>query len=431
MSRAHPSRIGKYRIDGELGRGATGTVYLARDGFTGDAVALKIAHAELLDDEKEGVRYRHFLKTEASLVGRLRHPHIVALLDADLESERPYVAMEYVDGEALDRYTTADALLPVSEVFDIAFKCCNALDYAQRLGLVHRDLKPANLLRPKAGGIKLTDFGAAMSIHAQHTQLHGLVGSPAYMSPEQVREAPLTHQSDMFSLGVVLYQLLTGALPFEGDTDFATVYKINYEDPIRPTIRRPDLPEAVDAVLLKALAKKVEHRYATWVDFAEDLAGLCQHVSKATRELDDSRLFRALRQMRFFKDFPDPTLWEALRLGRWCRVQRGEQLTREGALGDSFYMLVEGEVSVERKGCELARISAGVTLGEMIYLRPEQTRRSATITALTDLIVLKIQSETLRAASDNLRSYFDQAFIKLLVERLDEAGRQLSEFDLA
>jgi hypothetical protein len=428
--RAHPERIGKYRIERELGRGATGTVYLARDSFNNGAVALKIAHAELLQDDKVKGRYYHFLKNEANLVGKLGHPHIVSVLDADVDSEPPYVVMEYIKGDALDRYATPDSLLPIKEVLDIAFKCCNALDYAQRLGLVHRDLKPANLLRPLTGGVKLTDFGAAIALNSQHTQIQGFVGSPAYMSPEQIREEPVTHQSDIFSLGVVIYQLLTGVLPFEGENDFATVYKINYEEPTAPSIRRPDLPKGIDAVLAIALAKKASDRFPTWVDFAEAIANLGQQVSRASHELDENRMFRALRAMKFFKDFPDPMLWEALRVGRWARVDRGEKLIREGSPGDSFYVLVEGEASVERKGWELARVGRGVTLGEMIYLRPERATRTATVTAITDLVVFKIKSEALRTTSDALRSRFDQAFIKLLVERLDEAGRKLSEFDL-
>ncbi|WP_374358017.1 serine/threonine-protein kinase, partial [Chitinimonas sp.] len=187
-----PDKIGKYRIERELGRGATGVVYLARDGFAGGAVALKLAHASLLQDSPQARRFRQFLRNEASLVGRLRHPHLVGMLDADIDAERPYVVMEYVEGRALDNHVSADNLLPVGEVFDLAFKCCNALDYAQRLGLVHRDLKPANLLRPKLGGVKVTDFGAAIAVNSQQTQLHGFVGSPAYMSPEQVREEEVT-----------------------------------------------------------------------------------------------------------------------------------------------------------------------------------------------------------------------------------------------
>ena len=220
---APPASIGKYRIERELGRGASGIVYLGLDGFRGRKVAIKQTHAHLLKEPAQAERYRKLLRNEAALSGRLRHPHIVRLLDADEDALPPYLVLEYVDGQPLSAFAAPDTLLPVPQVLDIAFKCCNALDYACREGLVHRDIKPANLMLAKDGNIKLTDFGAALSLRSDATQLSGLVGSPSYMSPEQVREHDLTHHSDMFSLAVVVYELLTGRRPFDGDTDFATM----------------------------------------------------------------------------------------------------------------------------------------------------------------------------------------------------------------
>lgn len=158
-------------------------------------------------------KYRRLLHNEAVLSGQINHPHIVSLIDVDERADPPYLVLEYVQGQSLEQHTTPDTLLPVSEVLDIAFKCCNALEYAHFHGLVHRDIKPANLLLRNDGEVKLTDFGAAVSQHGDVTQLVGLIGSPAYMSPEQIREEKLTHHSDMFSLGVVLYELLTGQRP--------------------------------------------------------------------------------------------------------------------------------------------------------------------------------------------------------------------------
>jgi serine/threonine protein kinase len=160
-----------------------------------------------------------------------------------------------------------DTLLPVAQVLDIAFKCCNALEYAQREGLVHRDIKPANILRTDDGEVKLTDFGAALAVRSEATQLAGLVGSPSYMSPEQVREQDLTHHSDMFSLAVVVYELLTGRRPFDGDTDYATLYRISNEAPTPPSLLRASLPTRWTSAAARA-GQTRKMRFATWDDFA-------------------------------------------------------------------------------------------------------------------------------------------------------------------
>ncbi|WP_035058900.1 protein kinase domain-containing protein [Andreprevotia chitinilytica] len=423
-----PKQIGKYKVSAELGRGSSGIVYLASDGFLGRQVAVKQLSPENLGNPEKRRRQIQQMRTEASLVGQLKHPHIVSLLDADMDAEVPYVVMEYVEGRSLEHSCTAEQLLPVGEVFDIAFKCCDALDYAQRHGLVHRDIKPANILRSD-NAVKITDFGTVLSAQSDVTQIKGLIGSPAYMSPEQVQEQSLTHQSDIFSLGVVIYQLLTGALPFEADSDFATIFKITYHEPLPPTTLRPDLPRAVDALVKKALAKNPQDRFADWKEFARAIAKLVDRLPPSEEFNDDVRLFGLLRAMPFLQPFPDHLLWTVMRLGSWHQLAPGKHLIREGAQGGSFYLLVEGEVTVERHGLELARIKAGVTLGEMVYLRPGRPIRTASVIARTKLVVLKIRNDALEAAPEAVRAHFDRAFLGLLVERLDSTGRQLAMLD--
>src|SRR3990167_7233511 len=333
---APPASIGKYRIERELGRGASGIVFLGLDGFRGRKVAIKQTHAHLLKVPEQAERYRKLLRNEAALSGRLRHPNIVRLLDADEEALPPYLVLEYVDGQPLSAYATPDALLPVPQVLDIAFKCCNALEYACREGLVHRDIKPANLMLAKDGDIKLTDFGAALSLRSDATQLSGLVGSPSYMSPEQVREHYLTHHSDMFSLAVVVYELLTGRRPFDGDTDFATLYRIGHDEPVPPSLLRPALPEALDRWLLRALAKPAAERYPTWTDWSDALMALNQSLPRQRSQDTETERFMRLRTLPFFADFHDVVLWELTRLGKWRRLERGTVLMRENTPGDSF-----------------------------------------------------------------------------------------------
>ena len=427
---ALPTSIGKYRIERELGRGASGVVYLGLDGFRGRKVAIKQTHAYLLDQPELAERYRKLLRNEASLSRRLRHPHIVRLLDADEEAPVPYLVLEYVDGQPLSDFATPDTLLPVTQVLDIAFKCCNALEYAHREGLVHRDIKPANVLLAQDGDVKLTDFGAALSLRSEATQMAGLVGSPSYMSPEQVRELTLTHHSDMFSLAVVLYELLTGRRPFDGDTDFATMYKISNDAPTAPSLLRASLPAHVDKVVLRALAKNPADRFGTWAEFSEALLTAHRDLPRQKSHDTEAERFGRLRALPFFADFHDVALWELMRLGSWRRLARGTVLMRENTPGDSFCVLLEGEVAVSRQGWNLSTLQAGVTLGEMTYLRPHKPMRTATAVAETEVLVLKVRNLALRGASDELQSRFDKAFIKLLVRRLIATNEQLAEWEL-
>ncbi len=425
-----PATIGKYRIERELGKGASGTVYLARDGFRDVRVAVKQMHAHLLTDPTQAALHRRMLHNEAALAGRLNHPHIVSTIDADEQADPPYLVLEYINGQSLEAFTTPDALLPVAEVLDIAFKCCNALEYALTEGLVHRDIKPANLLLQHDGELKLTDFGTALSLHSKETQMGGLLGSPAYMSPEQIKEVKVTHHTDMFSLGVVIYELLTGQKPFQGESDYATIYKISTQNPASMRLIRPELPAQLDAVVSRALAKTATDRYASWSDFADALVAVNRGLPKLASQSTEAERFQQLRGMDFFADFHDVALWQTLRLGKRHALQRGAVLMQEGARGESFYLLLDGRVVVSRKGWALSTLSAGVSIGEMVYLQAGQHVRTATVVAETDIVVMKIQGASLRQATSEVQASFDKAFIKILVARLIATNGRLAEWDI-
>ncbi|MBC5765993.1 protein kinase domain-containing protein [Ramlibacter albus] len=424
-----PATIGKYAVVRELGRGASSTVYLGDDPFNKRKVAIKRIHPHLIADERQGVRYRRLLRKEATMAGQLRHPHIVSVYDADVEAEAPYIVLEYVPGAPLSHFTSAASLLPVGQVLDICYTCCSAMEYAHTRGLVHRDLKPANILMDANGDVKLTDFGTALQVKSDSTQTLGLVGSPMYMAPEQVREQPCTNRSDMFSLAVTVYELLTGRRPFEGDSEYATLYKISNDEPTPPSMLRPGLPEGIDDVLMLALSKRPEHRFAQWMDFAEAVLAVKREVRGVSAEHRDGERFAQMRKLPFFAEFPDQVLWEALRLGVVGMHPRGYMLMEEGAAGDSFYVLIEGRVAVVRKGWKVAQLDAGVTLGEMSYLRKSDRRRTATAVAETPVVVLEIRNEALRKASEDLQLAFDKAFIDLLLNRLITTTEKLGSGD--
>ena len=223
-------RIGKYEIRERLGEGMTSIVYLAHDSFANRDVAIKRLYSEALNDPLRGQLYRRLMVTEASLAGKLNHPHIVQIYDAVLSDDESYIVMEYVAGGTLEPFCQPDNLLPYDRLVEIIFKCTRALDYAYHEGITHRDIKPANILlanRDNLGGdIKISDFGAALlATETDKTQVSG-VGSPAYMSPQQVRELQLDHRTDIYSLGVVMYQLLSGRLPFHASNNYSMIYQI-------------------------------------------------------------------------------------------------------------------------------------------------------------------------------------------------------------
>ena len=419
-------KIGKYEVIKEIGKGATSAVYRAYDPFQNRQVAIKVVFPEALGDKEHGKRYRKLFVTEASLAGKLSHPHIVAIYDAVAEDKANYIVMEYVDGTTLEQYTQHDSLLPMQKILEISYKCARALDYAARQGVIHRDIKPANILLAGESDIKISDFGAALTLTTETTQLSG-VGSPAYMSPEQVKEQSLTHQTDIFSLGVVMYQLLTGRLPFQGANNYSMIYQIINVDPHPPSQLRPDIPPRIDAIVMRALQKNTANRYQTWEELAHDLVDALGTQEKPDKGFAESEKFDMLRKLGFFHQFTDVELWEVLRLSTWHKHPRDTTLIQEGDIGSSFFILVSGEVKVVKQGRLLNVLKAGECFGEMAYLGKQKFQRSASVVSLSGITVIEIRAENLSKASDLCRHHFHGAFLELLVDRLAMANTRLSQ----
>jgi len=423
---AMPQKIGKYEIISELGKGATSAVYRAYDPFQNRQVAIKVVFPEALGDQEYGRRYRKLFVTEASLAGKLSHGHIAAIYDAVAGEEASYIVMEYVDGLTLEQFTHHDSLLPVQRIVEIIYKCAKALEYASNQGVIHRDIKPANILLAGETDIKVSDFGAALTQAAETTQVSG-IGSPAYMSPEQVKEQQLSYQTDIFSLGVVMYQLLTGRLPFQGANNYSTIYQIINVDPPPPIEVRPDIPPRIDAIVMRALQKDTARRYQTWDEFAHDLATALGAEEKPGRGFAESEKFDTLRKLEFFLQFSDIELWEVMRIASWRRHPREMVLIRENDIGSSFFILIAGEVRVIKQERLLNVLTVGECFGEMAYLGKQKFQRSASVVALSDITVIEIRAETLSKASDLCRHHFHGAFLELLVDRLAKANVRLSQ----
>ena len=410
----------------ELGRGASATVYLGRDAFAGREVAIKVF---ALAGEEGGLaapKRRNTFLNEAALVGRLQHPHIVSMLDAAVERDYSYIVMEYVRGGTLSQFTSANTLLPLEKVVEVVFKASRALEYAHRQGVIHRDIKPANILVTREFDVKLSDFGVAILADATHTNLRN-VGSPAYMSPEQLSDEPLTHQTDIYSLGVVMFQLLTGRLPFVATSHPSLMYQIVNHRP--PTVRslRQDLPEAAEAIVSRALQKNLAVRYQSWIDFGKDLAGLVRHLEAPREELSDTRKFHMLRNLAFFRDFREVEIWETLRTAAWQKLPADTVIIEEGERAESFYVLVDGEVEVTRGGHLLNILQAGDCFGEMLYFSGETTLRNTTIRARNPVLVLEIRARALMGATDACQVQFNKAFMRILIDRLTAANQKLAE----
>jgi eukaryotic-like serine/threonine-protein kinase len=263
--------LGRYQVEKELGKGAMGVVYMGKDPKINRTVAIKTMalSQEFEADELADVKSRFF--REAETAGRLNHPNIVQIYDAGEEHDLCFIAMEFLKGHDLVRYTKPSALLPVSDVLRIVADAADALDYAHQQGVVHRDIKPANLMWLETRAVKVTDFGIARITDSSKTKTGMVLGTPSYMSPEQLQGKKVDGRSDLFSLGVTLYQLLTGALPFQADSMATLMFKIANEAHPAPSTLRPDLGAALDAVVDRALAKDLDKRYARGSEFAADL----------------------------------------------------------------------------------------------------------------------------------------------------------------
>jgi len=422
-----PSHLGKYPLQREIGSGATSRVYLARDPFTDRDVAIKLFQFDTqADPQEQRMLFKSFV-AEASLAGKLNHPHIVDILDAVQTPEQSYLVMEYVPGTTLEAHSDVSTLLPLNKVVEIIFKSIRALEYAHRHGVIHRDIKPGNILLSESGETKVSDFGASFQQRPSQetTQIAG-VGSPAYMSPEQIRMEALTQQTDIYSLGVTMYRLLTGRLPFQASTQAALSYAILNTAPTPPARLRPELPALLDAIVMKAIAKEPVKRYPSWLEFGKDLSQAFISLRLVGESVSDSERFNKLRSFPFFEDFNDVALWELVRIGAWKTIAAGTTLISEGETGDEFYFLADGEVEVILGGKGIAAVQPGGCFGEILYFSDRIHRRTTTITARTGITAIEIKADAIRSATDACQAAFNKACMRVLIERLVHSNERLA-----
>lgn len=420
-----PGKIGRYKVLKALGRGGMGAVFLAHDPFIDRPVAVKTTKAPPPSDPQKFDEYQQLFFNEARAAGKLMHRNIVSMYDALVDEHHSYMVMEYVDGLTLSKYCRQDNLLPIHKVVNIIFQCAKALDYAHERGVVHRDIKPSNILVSELGSAKISDFGIARIAGASLTEsMKTLAGSVNYSSPEQLRNEELTGQTDIFSLGVVLYEMLTGVRPFDADTDIAVFYRINNEEPKPVKECRVDVPESLEKIVHRCLQKDLDKRYASGGLLAQELIASFDHLRFLKEEINNEEKINVLKKIGFFKGFTASELAEVLKETAWVRYEGGSLIISEGEIDDSFFVLVSGEVIVRKKGRVLATLKPGDCFGEMAYFG--NIKRTASILAVGAAILMKIHASNVDNMSISTQLRFYKIFSTTLIQRLARTSEELS-----
>ncbi len=416
--------IGRYEILGTLGRGNMGEVFRARDPMIGRMVALKTRRFDLVYEKQDLKFVVNKFFEEARIAGNLIHPNIVTVYDVGQDGDYCYIAMELLEGENLAAYNKEGSLLPPRIVTDVVMKVCVALDFAHGKNVIHRDVKPANLMFTRDNTVKITDFGIAMSARGDKTGDLQVMGTPSYMSPEQTKGLKLTNQTDFFSLGVVLFELLCGRRPFHGRTLYELMDNIRYSPPPSILKYNPGLPQGIDLVIQRALEKEPDLRYPSGTEFAAEIGRAMEGQKIPVRDMRAAKKADLLKSVEFFRAFNRDEIEEIAKLGTFIRYQRSQVVLREGDVDSTFFVLLSGRVRVVKNRRKIADLIIGACFGEMGAFT--RTPRTAHVIAREPCIVLKLDLKKLQRENQELRFKFYEVFVKTLIERLEITTRQLS-----
>jgi serine/threonine protein kinase len=416
-ARAVPERIGKYVIINQVGRGSTGSVYLSHDPYYGRDVAIKVYNGDTSgDDERSRVARKMFL-SEAHMVGMLHHPNILPIYDAGEEGGHCYIVTEHIHGaRTLASYCRSDNLLRLDDLVEIMFKCAKALHYAHSRGVIHRDVKPSNIMLTQENDVRIIDFGIALVADSDISRIEGIAGSPSYMSPEQVQSIELTHRSDLYSLGAMLYELMAGVRPFRGGNLAKLLHQIVYATPPPIHSLRQDIPIELEEVVTTAMHKEPSERYASGLDMAAALTRAHQQLRRRVSRMDQQEQFGLLRRLKFFHDFSHSEIQEVMRASQWQEYSPDEEIVKQGEMDDRFYIIVSGTCNVLQKARAVGALTAGECFGETSYV--QGARRTATIQAVDNVTVLKVSSTLLEQVSSSCQLRFNREFLRSLINRL-------------
>ncbi len=419
-----PRKIGKYDVVDLLGKGSMGIVYRGHDAYVDRPVAIKLATNTDTGDESAGMAKRMFVN-EARSVGRLDHPHVLKVYEAGEEDGQPYMVMEYIaGGDTLRSYCKPDTLLPIPTVVKLIRQTADALDYAHAQGVLHRDIKPANIMLTEDGVVKLGDFGIAKRLGVDQTQIIGWFGSPLYMSPEQAQDAEVTAQSDIFSLGSVLYEMLVGVPPFAAKGLTGLIQKVCQEDP-KPLMEiREEIPQQLWRVASKMLEKKLNKRYKSGRDLAADLEAVLEVMEHESLILTDEQKLERMAELTFFAEFSKSELKEILKVSTWRRFGAGESIFVEDDKDRAFYVIVDGSIAATINGIQISDIETGDCFGEMEYL--SGAGRTAAVSANRETVAIVVDRDVKEWASLPCQLRLSRVFQAILIARLRATSKALA-----
>lgn len=420
--RSVPAKVGKYEILQEIGQGTTGDVFLSHDPYYGRDVAVKVYHAQPDANSQSAKVARKMFFNEAHIVGKLQHPNILPIFDAGEEDGRYYVVMEHVRGaRTLATYCKPDHLLRVADVIEIIYKCARALHYAHGRGLIHRDIKPSNIMLTPDNDVRVIDFGIALLKDADMSAIQGIAGSPSYMSPEQVQSQELTRVSDIYSLGAVMYEMLTGFRPYRAKVLAKLLNNIVFSTPAPIHTLRADVPEELEEIVAKAMHKEPDQRYKSGAEMAADLTRVYQSITQKRHDgIDEQERLSILRKLSFFHDFSHAEIQELMTAADWREYARGQEIVREGEMDDRFYVVVSGDCVVQSNGVEVGQMVSGSCFGEASYV--SGVKRTATISARDPVTVVSVSATLLEQLSTECQLRFNKVFLRTLISRLQGAG---------
>lgn len=415
--------LGRYEISSKLGEGGMGTVYKATDSLLERTIALKIAQIASIDlAGTDKNRLDRCLK-EARLAAQFIHPNIVITYDAGIEKDLFFIALEYIDGSGLQAHARKWNLLPQSQVLEIIYNTCYALEYIHDKGYIHLDIKPSNIMLTKRSEVKLMDFGISRFLKEEPQDGTKISGTAYYMSPEQANsDVALDHQTDIFSLGVVLYELLTGKRPFEGKNLYETIYKIANVDPVAIREYNPDISPDLETIVNKAINKKKDRRFKTAKAFADALFPIIKGKDSSTLDKQDKRKITYLKRLPFFKHFQYSELMDVIKISSWSFHDRDTWIVEADENDNNIYFLVQGKALLHLKG-EVKVLEQGECFGEtaILYKMP----RKAKVKADTNCIVMAINANILKQSADAVQVKFLREFYNLKILQLVEANLKL------